>query len=79
MTALTRRLTRLEAKNGCRGIEPISVTFRRVIDADGEAGELQAAMLVGGGRCQREAGEAEDEFKTRVLSKKILQAKVFSI
>jgi hypothetical protein len=72
MTALTRRLIRLEAKVGYRRVELISVAFRRVADAGGGLGELQAAMLVNGGHCQREAGETEDEFKARVLCKKIL-------
>ncbi len=65
MTALTRRLTRLEAKVGVDSAEPTLIMFRRVIDKAGDAGELHSAMVVGGGRCQRNGGETEAEFETR--------------
>jgi hypothetical protein len=65
MTALTRRLTRLEAKVGGDSAGPALIMFRRVIDKAGDAGELHSAVLVGGGRCQREASESEADFETR--------------
>ena len=65
MTALARRLTRLEAKVGGDSARPALIMFRRVIDTVGDPGELHSAMVVGGGRCQREASESEHEFKAR--------------
>lgn len=69
MTALTRRLTRLEAKVGGDSAGPVLIMFRRVIDKIGDPGDLHSAMVVGGGRCQREASEAEAEFEARALCK----------
>jgi hypothetical protein len=68
MTALTRRLTQLEAKVGGDRARPALIMFRQVIDTIGDPGELHSAMVVGGGRCQREASESEAEFEARALA-----------
>jgi hypothetical protein len=65
---MRNRLARLEAKGGHYSAEPILIMFRRVVDAAGDGGELHSAMMVGGIRYFREAGETEAEFEARAAS-----------
>ena len=42
--------------------------FHRVIAGAGDDGELHSAILVGGGRYYREAGETEADFEARIMA-----------
>lgn len=64
---LRNRLARLEAKGGNDSAEPILIMFHRVIAGAGDDGELHSAILVGGGRYYREAGETEADFEARLM------------